>query len=38
MGMERRRKSHISSQTTVRSPAVDMRTTVDQYGPSHLHT
>jgi hypothetical protein len=36
-GMERRRNTHIGRQTTVKSLTVDMRTTVEQYGPSHLH-
>jgi hypothetical protein len=35
--MERRRKAHISRQTTVKSSVVDVRTTAEQYGPSHLH-
>jgi hypothetical protein len=35
--MERRRKAHISRQTSVKSSAVDVHMTAEQYGPSHLH-
>jgi hypothetical protein len=35
--METRRKAHISRQTSVKSSAVDVRLTAEQYGPSHLH-